>query len=143
LPIKNFDSDVSRKISDLNWYKNKDKASIVSFLQGLQRSFVGQWSAKGGHVDNRNLCYSPAKDEICHGLPHPVGSTDGCFLKGRFRFGVALYPGFHYDVTDNRSRTLACTLVDCNGEQRDLRSENRTYINVFPNDHLLPALRSA
>lgn len=60
-----------------------------------------------------------------------------CFVEGRFRFGAALFPGFHYDVRD-ATGLLECTLYDCRGVARDLRPEKRTYINIFPNDHLLP-----
>jgi hypothetical protein len=84
--------------------------------------------------------FGGALDTECHGQPHPAGELDSCFLEGRFRFGAALFPGFHYDVRYQKG-LLDCTLYDCRGNPRDLGPERRSYINIFPNDHLLP-LRS-
>ena len=69
------------------------------------------------------------------------GEVDICFVEGRSRFGAVLcFPGFHYDVRPARG-LLDCTLYDCRGVARDLGPERREYINIFPNDHLLPERR--
>ena len=35
------------------------------------------------------------------------GEVDICFVEGRFRFGAALFPGFHYDVRPARGYWIA------------------------------------
>src|SRR5262249_45708614 len=96
------------------------------------------WTAKG-YLSAGKLFFSPAANEACHGMPHPTGTSAKCFLRGRYRFGAALYPGFHYDVS-GEDEVLTCRLYDCEGRVRDLKPERRRYINIFPNDHLLPEL---
>ena len=81
---------------------------------------------------------SNALPNECHGVPHPTGTENVCYLNGRFRFGVALYRGHHYDVRSANGGSLNCTLVDCDGRERNMGPERRRYINIFPNDHLLP-----
>ena len=138
LPLRNFKSDVSDELC-LYWYRNLDQAalkkSIVGFYQKLrQRQVDGQKKYR----DDRDNMFEPAEDSTCHGQPHPIGSSLDQFIAGRFRFGVSLFKGFHYDVSSVKHPTLMSTFTDGNLHKRDMKPERRKYINIFPNDHLLP-----
>ena len=106
------------------------------FRQDHTRRDVADGARGVLHVDDDHLQFRPAKNEACHGVPHPLAETRDCYLRGRFRFGAAIYPGHHYDVSQ-KNGNLLCTLFDCVGKARDLAPEKRRDINVFPNDHLL------
>jgi hypothetical protein len=139
LPFQNFRC---RNLMELNglWYRGLDTSKLEAKISTVSHKFKQSHTrSDGAHHDDRKLAFAPAKNNECHGRAHPTGSTKTCFINGRFRFGSALYPGFHYDVRAERG-TLACILYDCEGRSRDLRSENREYINIFPNSVLLPAL---
>ena len=144
LPFRNFRSGVLDAYAP-HWYLQLSKDEISRFVLSTNEQFRQAHTRKdpddGGHgvfhVDDNDLRFRPAKNEACHGFPHPVAETIACYLKGRFRFGAAIYPGHHYDVTP-KNGNLSGTLFDCIGNARNMRSEKRPYINVFPNDHLLP-----
>jgi hypothetical protein len=141
LPIRNFQSDCLGDFCG-HWYVNMNSGQLQSRIDTICSKFrqLHPRTPKG-HRDTRDLFFAPARNEVYHGIPHPIGSTDSCFLQGRYRFGAALYPGFHYDVSCDRP-LLSCTVYDCDGRRRDLGPERRSYINIFPNDHLLPELPS-
>jgi hypothetical protein len=136
LPFRNFRNRITRELREY-WYRGADLNTLPRLLEGA-KDRLRILRAGDSHVDDRALLFAPARDNACHGQPHPMGDLDSCFVEGRFRFGAALFPGFHYDVSC-RSGNLECTLEDCRGVLRDLRPEKRKYINIFPNDHLLPA----
>ena len=139
IPQRNFCSSTTRHLRD-HWYSGYIPEQVKSFLKKLSTDFRQHHSlSNGSFVDERRLVFSPATDEVCHGQPHPTGSRNG-YISGRYRFGVALYPGFHYDVSDEIKHTLECVLFDFDGTTRNVRSENRKYMNIFPNDFLLPRL---
>jgi hypothetical protein len=138
LPLNNFRSKVLGELTQY-WYTD---LTVDLFRRQIERTH--QLFREGHtnhsdhkHYDDRSLAFSPAANTECHGQSHPIGSCDRCFVSGRFRFGAALYPGFHYDVSSSGG-TLNCTLYDCEGVERIMGPEKRKYINVFPNDHLLP-----
>lgn len=137
LPRRNFSSPVLDNALR-HWYGGYTAKQVQAHVEYLKDKYQQQhtWSQRG-HKDNNGLYFMPAKDDACHGMPHPTGTSDDCFLLGRYRLGASLYPGFHYDVSEERGN-LVKTLQDCQGTPRDLRPERRRHINVFPNDHLLP-----
>jgi hypothetical protein len=138
LPFRNFKSKFLLDLEEF-WYRNKDVDALTRSIESNISRFRQHHRGIGGaHCDNRDLLFRGARDEECHGQPHPTGDADKCFVEGRFRFGAALFPGFHFDVTSKAGR-LNCTLYDCEDAARDVWSEKRHHINIFPNDHLLPA----
>lgn len=137
IPLKNFRSKTSRELNR-HWYNGLNFTDLKREIRRTSDSFRRlHTNFAQQHRDDRALLFSPAKDSECHGKPHPLGNTQRCFISGRFRFGAAIYPGFHYDVTQANG-LLECVVYDCDGVSRDLRPERRRYINIFPNDHLLP-----
>ena len=142
ISLRNFQSEVIQLLSR-HWYGQLGLAELKKFIEKigkfrqLHTRVRPRQDVEYAHVDGRGLYFSPAPPEICHGLVHPMGNTDYCYLSGRFRFGAALFPGFHYDV-QSRTGALKVTLYDCSQNSRDMRPENRGHINIFPNDHLLP-----
>jgi hypothetical protein len=137
LPFGNFRNNLIREFENY-WYRGSNRGSLARMIEIQAQRFRQLRTSDGAHSDDRALLFAGAQDAACHGQPHPVGDLDTCFVEGRFRFGAALFPGFHYDVRKAKG-LLDCTLYDCRGVARDLRPEKRTYINIFPNDHLLPA----
>jgi hypothetical protein len=137
IPLKNFKSKTSRELNR-HWYHGLTFADLKKEIRRASNIFRQLHTNNAQqHGDDRALLFSPARDTECHGKPHPLGNTHKCFISGRFRFGAAIYPGFHYDVTQAKG-LLECVVYDCDGQSRDLRPERRRYINIFPNDHLLP-----
>lgn len=138
LPLRNFTSPITAKLKTY-WYNDLDPGSLSKQIKSFRMQFR---QLKGeildGYKDDRALIFKPAKDEECHGLAHPAGTGGKAFACGRFRYGVALFAGFHYDVSDAKKRPLQVDLETSFGTVRSLRSEKRAYINIFPNDHLLP-----
>jgi hypothetical protein len=143
LPQLNFQSKHLGQIREGRWYAHMDLDEIKSTIKAITDKFLQHHSARDlrAHQDEKNLLFAAAPANICHGQPHPVGATPTCFIKGRFRFGASLFPGHHYDVRPRQGGNLTVTLRNCDGTSRNMSSEKRAYINVFPNDHLLPAHR--
>ncbi|MDR6820242.1 hypothetical protein J2X76_005439 [Neorhizobium sp. 2083] len=138
LPLENFRSPVTSSLQRM-WYRDLKVDEIKKVIQ--KNTVLHKQRRNEGHShyeDDRNLLFAPAKDTECHGKAHPTGSVAPAFLGGRFRFGVALYPGFHYDVRPSKAKTLQSVLVDSSGNERAMKPEKREYINIFPNDFLLP-----
>jgi hypothetical protein len=137
LPLKNFVSLISFELKR-RWYHCSD----VEFSQRIykfRRDFhLLQHNDSKSFVDDRGLIFSPAADTVCHGIAHPTGRTHKTFIRGKFRFGVSLFPGFHYEVSDKKGRNLRIILKDSESGERQMRSERRKYINIHPNDVLLP-----
>lgn len=137
LPLRNFKSDTTISLSN-HWYSNANLEELKTRISQISNRFRMNHANNNLFRDSRNLVFSPAIDSQCHGKPHPTGDDDRCFIAGRFRFGAALFSGFHYDVSTGNDKPLASVFYDCCGNARDVRSERRNYLNVFPNDHLLP-----
>lgn len=138
LPLRNFRSDVSDELR-LFWYRDLDQAGLKTTIERLYQSFrQRRVDSQKKYEDDRNIIFEPAGDSVCHGQPHPIGVGPEQFIAGRFRFGVSLFKGFHYEVSSAKHSTLRSTLTDGSHNQRDMTPENRRYINIFPNDHLLP-----
>ncbi len=103
IPFVNFKSRALEELRSY-WYRHLGENDITAWLQSTHDRFRMAHTKKknsdgkkdGGilHVDDRGLNFEPARNEICHGKPHPVGDSGECFLSGRFRFGAALFPGF-------------------------------------------------
>jgi hypothetical protein len=135
LPFQNFKSKLIKELTE-HWYAGLSFQALKSALSKIHQRFREAHTKNDRrHHDDRSLQFSPAIDY--HGQSHPVGSCDRCFISGRFRFGAALFPGFHYDLYPSFGK-LNCVLVDCEGDARNLGPEKRDYINIYPNDHLLP-----
>jgi|HubBroStandDraft_6_1064221.scaffolds.fasta_scaffold609683_2 hypothetical protein len=139
LPFRNFRHRLPRELAEY-WYRDADATLLKRVIEKNVQRFRQLRIAGGAHRDDRSLLFTAARDGACHGLPHPTGDSDNCYIEGRFRFGAALFPGFHYDVRPEAG-LLECTLYDCRGVARDLKPERRGYINIFPNDHMLPERR--
>lgn len=138
LPLRNFTSSVTRDLK-CYWYNDLDCEQIAQKIRSFKNRYLQARSrTKGGYVDEKALVFQPANDSECHGQAHPTGSQRKAFFCGRFRFGVSLFPGFHFDVSAEKGSVIQCDLRTASGERRSMRSENRTYINIFPNDFLLP-----
>lgn len=138
LPLRNFTSPITTKLKTY-WYNDLDAGSLSKKIKSFRMQFRQlRGETLDGYKDDKALIFKPAKDEECHGLAHPTGAVGKAFACGRFRYGVALFAGFHYDVRDAKKRPLQVDLETSFGTVRSLRSEKRTYINIFPNDHLLP-----
>mgnify|MGYP003624155830 CR=1 FL=1 len=137
LPLENFNSKITNELSSF-WYNKLDEEEIKYTIKDLtNRLSQTKNLTKGGFIDERSLIFSPCKNGELHGLPHPTGNTCSAFINGRFRFGAAIFPGFHYDVT-SKTGNLKIILKRSDGEIRDMAPEKRKNINIFPNDHLLP-----
>ena len=139
LPLRNFSSTVTRDLKR-HWYNDLDQGQITRQIRSFKnRHFQTHSKESNGYVDQKALVFRPANDTECHGKAHPTGSRGRAFFCGRFRFGVSLFPGFHFDVSAEKGSTIQCDLRTASGGIRSMRSENRAYINIFPNDFLLPA----
>lgn len=139
LPLRNFRSSITEELSRF-WYASLDQNDLKASIDRLRQGFHQLRS--GGHnkyCDDYSNLFEPADDGVCHGQPHPTGSSPEQFIAGRFRFGVSLFKGFHYEVSSSKHATLKSTLADGNQGGRNMALERRKYINIFPNDHLLPA----
>ncbi|GEM_PF-1303546 len=138
LPLRNFSSAITVELKRF-WYNELDQGQVSKKIKTFKARYSqARDREKGGFKDDKSLIFKPAKDTECHGLPHPLGSEHKSFACGRFRYGVALFPGFHYDVSAAKSATIQCVLRTSSGTIRAVRGEKRSYINIFPNDHLLP-----
>lgn len=138
LPLRNFSSSVTRDLK-CYWYNDLNQEQI----SGKIRSFKDRHSQtrsreENGYIDEKALVFRPANDSELHGLARPVGSDKRTFFCGKFRFGVSLFPGFHFDVSAKNSSTIQCDLRTASGGKRSMRSEKKKHINIFPNDFLLP-----
>lgn len=138
LPLRNFTSRITRDLKGY-WYNQLGEEKILKSIKKFKIRYSQLKSNEfGGYVDKKSLVFKPAKDTECHGKTHPTGSLSKSFTCGRFRYGVALFPGFHFDVSATKSPTIKCRLLTSSGAFRAVQNENRGYINIFPNDHLLP-----
>ena len=138
LPLRNFSSQITRELRSY-WYNKLNQNQIARQIKSFKNRYSQTKSrAKQGYRDDKALIFRPANDAECHGKPHPMGAECKSFFCGRFRFGVSLFPGFHFDVSAENSSIIQCNLRTASGATRSIRSERRRYINIFPNDFLLP-----
>jgi hypothetical protein len=138
LPIKNFQSSLVETLK-MHWYRDLNEKQLEEKISQLTvKHRERTCSDRRSFSDDRALFFCPARDTECHGLAHPTGDTAKSFLRGKFRFGVSLFPGFHFDVRDGRGRNLQASFVEADFGTRDMRPEKRKYVNIFPNDFLLP-----
>ena len=136
LPLRNFSSGIARDLKGY-WYNELGEAQLsVSIRRFKSRYSQLRNAARRGYRDDKALIFKPAEDTECHGKPHPMGSEVKTFFCGRFRYGVSLFPGFHFDVSAEKSHTIQCDLWTPLGNVRSAR--NRRYVNIFPNDYILP-----
>jgi hypothetical protein len=137
LPLKNFTAPISADLKRL-WY-SRDVKEVKEKISKLRAEFYQRRRLSGkSFVDDRGLLFSPSADGECHGVAHPTGRSNKTFIRGKFRYGASLFPGFHYDVRDERGRNVQVKLTDAELGVRDLSSEKRAYINIHPNDVVLP-----
>ena len=135
-PLRNFTSSVTEDLRKY-WYNELSEEQLYRKIQRFGNRYSQMKNAAGqGYRDDRALIFKPANDGECHGKPHPVGAERRTFFCGRFRYGVSLFPGFHFDVSAEKSSTIQCDLWTPSGDRRSVR--NRSYVNIFPNDHILP-----
>ena len=136
LPLRNFTSSVTKDLKTY-WYNDLNDEQLSDEIRRLKTRYSQMKNAaKQGYRDDRALIFKPANDNECHGKAHPSGSEKKTFFCGRFRYGVSLFPGFHYDVSAEKSATIQCHLWGPSGDRR--RARNRRYINIFPNDYIHP-----
>ena len=138
LPLRNFSSQFTRELRSY-WYNGLSQEQIAKQIRFFKNRYSQTKSrAKQGYRDDKALIFRPANDTECHGKPHPMGTECKAFFCGKFRFGVSLFPGFHFDVSAENAATIQGNLRTASGTTRSIRSERRRYINIFPNDFLLP-----
>ena len=142
LPLRNFNSRITIRLKSY-WYNNLDKFQISKEIRSLKAQYKQVKIKNRGYKDNNSLIFSPANDNECHGKPHPTGdSKSKIFLCGRFRYGVSLFPGFHFDVSSENSSTINCHLRTASGDIINYASAKKRYVNIFPNDYILPKIKS-
>ena len=138
LPLRNFSSGITKELKTY-WYNQLDQDGLQRSIRRLKSRYVQTKSRqKNGYRDEKSLIFKPAVDNECHGKPHPIGSKEKAFVCGRFRYGVSIFPGFHFDVSAENGSTIQCNLRTSAGEIRRMRGERRQHVNIFPNDHILP-----
>lgn len=136
LPLRNFTSAITEELKTY-WYNGLNEDQLRARMQNLKARYSQRRIAsERAYRDEKGLVFKPAEDTELHGRSRPTGSTPRTFFCGRFRFGVSLFPGFHYDVAAERSSTIQCELVTPSGGRRLAR--DRTHVNIFPNDYILP-----
>lgn len=136
LPLRNFTSTVTKDLKKY-WYNDLNEEQLSNEIRRLKARYSRMKNpANRGYRDDRALIFQPANNNECHGMAHPLGSEKKTFLCGRFRYGVSLFPGFHYDVSAEKSSTIQCHLRGPSGDRRWAR--HRMYVNIFPNDYILP-----
>lgn len=136
LPLRNFTSEITRELRTY-WYNDLNQDQLLERMRRLKgRYSKAKVAAERAYRDKKGLVFKPAEDTELHGRSRPSASLPRTFFCGRFRFGVSLFPGFHFDVTPEKSSTIQCALMTPWGEQRFAR--DRTHVNIFPNDHILP-----
>ena len=136
LPLRNFTSEITEELKRY-WYNGLSEDQLVHRMRKMKNRYSQRkHSARHGYKDNKALIFKPAEDTELHGKSHPIGSMHRTFFCGRFRYGVSLFPGFHFDVTAENSPTIQCELSTPTGSRRSAR--DRMYVNIFPNDYILP-----
>ena len=137
LPLRNFTSGITQELKTY-WYNDLTEHQLSERMHKLKvRYWQLRIASKRAYKDEKGLIFKPAEDTELHGTSHPAGSIHRTFFCGRFRFGVSLFPGFHFDVTAENSSTIQCELRTPTGSRRSVR--DRIYVNIFPNDYILPA----
>jgi len=135
LPLQNFESEITTDLKAY-WYHQLDEMQLSSKIDKLRNRYRQTRVINRGYRDDRTLIFKPAADNECHGRPHPRGSEAKSFFCGRFRYGVSLFPGFHFDVSEEHSPTIQHMLSTLSGDKESFNG--RGYVNIFPNDLILP-----
>jgi len=136
LPLRNFTSAITRELKTY-WYNDLSEDQLWERMRRLKGRYSQlKIAAERAYKDEKGLVFKPAEDTELHGRSRPEGSMPRTLFCGRFRFGVSLFPGFHFDVTAEKSSTIQCELVTPTGGRRFAR--DRKHVNIFPNDHILP-----
>ena len=138
LPLRNFSSRITDELR-VYWYNGLSREELSRRITRFKNRYAQvKDKTRNGFRDDKSLIFKPAEDNECHGQPHPIGSGWKTFFCGRFRYGVSVYPGFHFDVSPANGSTIQCNLRRASGEVRVMRGERRGHVNIFPNDYILP-----
>jgi len=145
LPLRNFKSDLTQDLRG-RWYNGLNQRQLSDQIEKFKIRYKRMKNRSlRGYRDDRSLIFKPAEDGECHGKPHPAGTDrtgQKTFFCGRFRYGVSLFPGFHFDVSAEKGSAIQCDLRSHTGETRRMSSERRRHVNIFPNDYILPKNKS-
>lgn len=138
LPLRNFRSKLTLDLKR-HWYNNLGEDELKKKVKSYKHRYSElRRREASGYQDERSLIFSAAEDGALHGKVHPTGTTPKSFTCGRFRYGVALFPSFHFDVSALRRAAIQCEIRKSDGEIRTAKNKRGGYINIFPNDHILP-----
>ena len=112
LPLRNFSSEITKDLKRY-WYNDLNQIQISKEIKrfGSRYSQIKSKTIRG-YKDDKALIFKPAQDTECHGKPHPIGSEHKSFVCGRFRYGVSLFSGFHFDVSAEKSETNSMCATD-------------------------------
>ncbi len=145
LPIENFRSKILPRFAD-DIYFRAFIVDIETWLKSRKKYFREQHSRRpssGSNKpcfhDDRHYAFQPNQEANGHGRKWP-SSDQRCYLKGWLRFGATLVGGFHYDVQPTRGN-VAGNFFHCDGRVEDFTGKGFTYVNIYPNDHIIPKKR--
>ena len=136
LPLRNFTSGITGELKKY-WYNGLTADQLSERMRKLKARYSQlRITSERAYKDEKGLVFKPAEDTELHGRARPAGSIHRTFFCGRFRFGVSLFPGFHFDVTSANSSTIQRELRTPTGSRRSAR--DMRHVNIFPNDYILP-----
>jgi hypothetical protein len=125
--LRNFQSNLQE------WEKIKHNLTRVKFnAEQLPRCGMKRVKA---YVDSRNIVFCPSESAVMHGELREHGNTmkEMChWLEGRFRFGMALPIGAHFDCQREHDKKLGIDFI-CN-LHGPVKTSASTHANIYPND---------
>ncbi|MCT4534694.1 hypothetical protein [Halodesulfovibrio sp.] len=133
LPFQNFQTKRTETL------KNRTEKEAISDQPNIKNIFADirsekiEGTNKRGFKDARNLFFSPSTADHAGVSDKWHNGKESTFIKGKYRFGAPIIPGFHYDVQFSPNSSLERIQFFC--EKSDgLQTTKQKYINIHPND---------
>ena len=133
LPLHNFQTTRTETLKD-----RTDKEAISNqpnfdnIFSKIRSEKINETN-KRGFKDARNLFFSPSTADHAGVSDHWVDGKESTYIKGKYRFGAPILPGFHYDVQFSPNSSLEGIEFFCEKSDRS-HTTKKKYINIHPND---------
>ncbi len=135
LPIGSFNADAHRDLvglcrasfDSLNF--SADLKRRLEAMQRLQKPRRERDAPSIYYLDGDNVRFEYGHED--HSRPDSASPHDYmCALKNRFRYGVALDPEYHYNVSIAGGSIKGKAFSDCHGA--DVKHPRSSHLNMFP-----------
>jgi hypothetical protein len=140
LPVRHFDAaELTHLLYSLSLYQGP-RAELRETLSQEEDKFKKKYGLKkirrgyDRYINSKNIHFHFPGRALHGKVRYTPDHFPSCFLNGRFRLGVPIPNGFHYDCTRINGKKHYGTFKDCHNALGDYTGN--PHLNVYPNDYI-------